>query len=197
MDSLRIAVADSDPALDDFYRTSLTSLGHGLICLARTGEELLEKCRAASPGLIISEIQLGSPDGIASCRDVCTVSPVPVILVSQPDNPDEALRADEYYFLAHLVKPFTAKALERAIQVARPRFSQFQKVVQENADLRQALEDRKILERAKGIIMKRTGLDELEAFRRLQKLARDHQRKLVDLAKNILIAEEAFAKAGA
>ena len=71
------------------------------------------------------------------------------------------------------------------------RFEQFQALLREAADLRQALEDRKVIERAKGVLMKKAGLDEHDAFRRLQKLASDKNRKLVDIAQMILTADQA------
>ena len=72
------------------------------------------------------------------------------------------------------------------------RFEQFQALRREAADLKQALEDRKLIERAKGVLMKKARLDEAEAFRRLQKLASDKNRKLVEIAQMLLTAEEAF-----
>ena len=72
------------------------------------------------------------------------------------------------------------------------RSEQFQALQREAADLKQALEDRKLIERAKGLLMKKAQLDEAEAFRRLQKLASDQNRKLVEIAKMLLTAEEAF-----
>jgi response regulator NasT len=71
------------------------------------------------------------------------------------------------------------------------RFEQFETLRQEAADLRKALEDRKVIERAKGVLMKSTGLDEPEAFHRLQKLAGEKSCKLIDVARMILVAEEA------
>ena len=82
--------------------------------------------------------------------------------------------------------------LFRSIAIAVHRFDQFETMRQEATDLRQALADRKVIERAKGILMKKGGLDEPEAFRRLQKLASEKNRKLVDIASMILTAEEAF-----
>ena len=94
--------------------------------------------------------------------------------------------------MAYLVKPIKQADLEPAIGIAMRRFEQFQALHKETSDLKQALKDRKVIERAKGILMKKTGLDENDAFRRLQKLASDKNRKLVDIAQTILTAEEAF-----
>jgi response regulator NasT len=101
-------------------------------------------------------------------------------------------RAEADYILAYLIKPIKQADLEPAISIAMRRFEQFQDLRKEAADLRQALEDRKVIEKAKGVLMKKTGLDEHDAFRRLQRLASDKNRKLVEVAQMILTAEEAF-----
>ena len=90
------------------------------------------------------------------------------------------------------MKPIKQADLEPAISIAVRRFRQFQAVHEEAASLRQALEDRKVIERAKGILMKHAGLDESEAFRRLQKLASEKNLKLIEIATSIVTAAEAF-----
>ena len=94
--------------------------------------------------------------------------------------------------MAYLVKPIKQANLEAAISVAMQRFEEFRALRKEAGELRGALEDRKVIERAKGILMKTTGLDEPEVFRRLQKLSRDQNQKMVDVARMILRADEAF-----
>src|SRR5262249_43976359 len=92
--------------------------------------------------------------------------------------------------LGYLVKPIKQADLEPAIALAVCRFEQFQALRQEASDLRQALEDRKIIERAKGILMKRAQLDEQAAFHRLQKQPMDKARKLIEIARTIVEAEQ-------
>ena len=94
------------------------------------------------------------------------------------------------HILAYLVKPTKQADLEAAIAIAMQRFEQFQALRKEAADQRQALEDRKVIERAKGLLMKKAGLDEEEAFRRLQKLARDRNQKLAEVARVIIAGED-------
>jgi response regulator NasT len=101
-------------------------------------------------------------------------------------------RAEADHIMAYLVKPIKQADLEPAIGLAMRRFEQFESLRREATDLRQALADRKIIERAKGILMKRAGLDEQNAFRRLQKLASEKNRKLVDIASMIVTADEAL-----
>jgi response regulator NasT len=94
--------------------------------------------------------------------------------------------------MGYLVKPVKESDLRMAIQVARNRFQQFQTIAKEAADLRQALEDRKIIERAKGIVMRRLRMEEEDAFRRLRKFASDHNRRVIEVAQNIIGAEQIF-----
>ena len=111
-------------------------------------------------------------------------------------DPELIRRAEADHVLAYLVKPIKQADLEPAIAIAMRRFEQFQALRKEAADLRQALEDRKMIEKAKGILMKKAGLDEADAFRRLQKLASDKNQKLVEIARMILTAEEAYGAPG-
>ena len=94
--------------------------------------------------------------------------------------------------MSYLVKPVNEGSLKTALALAMRRFQEFEALRSENDDLRQTLEDRKIIERAKGILMKRSSLDEQTAFLRLQKLARDKAVSMVVVAKTILEAEKAF-----
>ena len=94
--------------------------------------------------------------------------------------------------MAYLVKPIKKADLETTLALAQRRYKEFTALQQQATDLRQALEDRKVIERAKGILMKRAGLDEADAFRRLQKLASDKNLELVKIAEMIVTAEEAM-----
>ena len=189
---LRIAVADDEPDMRDYFQKSLTRLGHQVVAVAADGRELVEKCRAAAPDLVITDIKMPDLDGIDAAAQLYRERPVPVILVSAYHDPSLIERAEVDHILAYLVKPIKQADLAPAIGVAMRRFEQFEELRREAADLRQALEDRKVIERAKGVLMKRANLDEQDAFRRLQKLASEKSRKLVDIAQMVLVAEEAI-----
>jgi two-component system, response regulator PdtaR len=189
--TLRIAVADDEPDMRDYFQKSLTRLGHKVVAIAATGNELVEKCRDSSPDLVITDIKMPDMDGIDAAMRLYHERAVPVILVSAYSDPQLIERAEADHILGYLVKPIKQTDLVPAIALAMRRFEQFETLRREAADLRQALEDRKVIERAKGILMKRSQLDEQESFRRMQKLASEKSRKLVDIAQMILIAEEA------
>jgi AmiR/NasT family two-component response regulator len=114
---------------------------------------------------------------------------LPIILISAYHEDEMIERAETDHIMAYLVKPIKEADLQPAIALAMRRFQQFQALQQEASDLRQALEDRKIIERAKGVLMKRAAVDEETAFRRLQKLATERRCKLVEVARLILAVE--------
>jgi response regulator NasT len=189
--TLRIAVADDEPDMRDYFKKSLPRLGHQVVAVARNGCELVEHCRALHPDLVITDIKMPDMDGIDAAIRIYQDRPIPVILVSAYHDPELIARAESDHILGYLVKPIELADLEPVIALAMRRFEQFEALRREAADMRQALEDRKVIERAKGILMKRGSLDEPEAFRRLQRLASDESRKLIDIAHMILLAEKA------
>jgi response regulator NasT len=191
--NLRIVVADDEPDMRDYFQKILPRLGHQVVAAAANGGELIEQCRALDPDLVITDIKMPDMDGIEAANQIYQKRPVPIILVSAYHTTKLIERAGADHVLGYLVKPIKQADLEPAIALAMRRFEQFQELTREAADLRQALEDRKTIERAKGILMKQAGLDEHEAFRRLQKLASDQNRKLVEIARMILVAEAAVA----
>ena len=157
--------------------------------------ELVDRCRELQPDLVITDIKMPDLDGIDAAAEIYRDCPVPVILVSAYHDPELIERAEQDHILAYLVKPIKRADLEPAIAIATQRFAQFKALHTEANSLRQALEDRKVIERAKGILMLRAGLNEPDAFRRLQKLARDQNRKMVDIATMIVTAEKALRPA--
>jgi response regulator NasT len=190
--ALEIAVADDEPRMRDYFQETLPLMGHRVTAAARTGRELIRACRDRRPDLIITDVKMPDMDGIAAAAAVCRGDPIPVILVSAYHDAELLGQARDGCMLAYLVKPIRQADLEAAIAVVMQRFEQFEALRKEAGELRQALEDRKVIERAKGVLMRVAGLDEPGAFRRLQKQARDHNQTLVEVARLILRADEAF-----
>jgi response regulator NasT len=182
--------ADDDPAFLELYRKSLKSLGHEIVAVARTGRELVDHCRKLTPDLVITDIKMEDMDGIEAAQEICRAEAVPIIFVSGYSDPELIERAEADYVLGYLVKPIKKADLETAIAIATRRFEEYQVLRMEAEHYRQTLANRKILERAKGILMKKAGVTEDEAFQRLRDLARDKQRKLVEIAQMIVTADE-------
>jgi response regulator NasT len=192
MQNLRIAVADDEPDMRDFLEKMLTRFGHRVVSVAETGRQLVEHCRQLAPDLVITDIKMPDMDGIEAASEICRQRATPIILVSAYHDPELIARAEADYVLAYLVKPIGAADLPPAIGVAMRRFREIEALKKEGQDLKQALADRKVIEKAKGILMKVTGVDEQTAFRRLQQLAADQNYKLIEAAHSVIALENAL-----
>ena len=190
---LRVAVADSEQFMLDYYRDLLPRLGHE-VTVADGGRQLVELCRAQKPDLVITDVKLADMDGLEATNEINREREVPVILVSNHHDGETQARAVQDHVMAYLAKPVKEGDLTAAISLAMARFQDWRALRKEAADLRQALEDRKLVERAKGIVTRRVNVPEAEAFRRLRKLASDQNRKLAEVSRDILVAEEVFDK---
>jgi len=193
--ALRIAVADDEAFMLNYYQETLPALGHQVVAAARNGRELIDRCREVRPDLVIADVKMPDMDGIQAVEAIGPELGLPAILVSAYHDEEVIRRAEVDHVMAFLVKPIKRQDLPPAIALALRRFEQFEALRKESADLKQALADRKVIERAKGVLMKKGHLDEQEAFRRLQKTARDRNLKLVAAAQIILIADEAMQAA--
>lgn len=191
--SLRIAVADDEADMRDFFERMLPRCGHQVISVAETGRQLVEHCRELAPDLVITDIKMPDLDGIEAADQIARERPVPVILVSAYHDPALIERAEADHVLAYLVKPISFADLKPAIAVATRRFAELQTLRQQCTDLKQALSDRKLIEQAKGVLMKIAGVDEKDAFRRLQTLASEKNKRLVEAAQEVIAFEKAFS----
>ncbi len=190
--SLRIAVADDEAEMREYLESTLALLGHQVVAVVKTGCELVERCQAMRPNLVITDIRMPDMDGLDAIHEIGGSMSIPVIIVSAHHDPEAVARALDNQVLAYLVKPIKQADLETAIAVAIRRFREFQALGRQTDSLRQALEDRKLIERAKGILMQRTGIDEPAAFTRLQKLASDNNWKLAEAARSLLASDAAL-----
>jgi AmiR/NasT family two-component response regulator len=189
---LRIAVADDEPDMRLFFREVLPHLGHEVVAEASTGRELVDCCRQTRPDLLITDVRMPEGDGVQAAAEVNRGGGVPVILVSAYHDADVLNRAGADHIMAYLTKPVKPVDLEAAVRLAMLRFGHFQALAREATDLRQALEDRKLIERAKGAVVKRVGVDEDEAFRLLRMWSSNHNTKLAEVARRVTAADEIF-----
>jgi AmiR/NasT family two-component response regulator len=157
-----------------------------------TGRELVNHCLAQLPDLVMTDIEMPDMDGLDAAMAIYERSPAPIIVLTAFCTPELIERAEHNHILGYLVKPTTQSQIEASIAVAVRRHQEFEALRKEAADLRQSLADRKVIERAKGLLMKHLGVDEPEAFRRLQKFASNKNKKLVEIAETIVTASEAL-----
>jgi response regulator NasT len=183
---LRVAIADDEADMRLFLQGVLTRLGHEVVAMAETGRQLVESCSLEHPDLVITDIKMPDMDGLEAAAQIYRNALVPIIVVSAYHDPQFIERAEQNHIAAFLVKPIKASNLDPAISVVMKKFEEFLDLQKEASDLRQTLEDRKVIERAKGILMKQAQLDEETAFRRLQKLASSKSQKLAVVARTII-----------
>lgn len=184
--SHRIAIADDNPETLEFIETALEQLGHKVVSKSKNGNELVEQCREVRPDLVITDIRMPDMDGLRAAAELCRFHSVPVILVSAFVNPEYIEAALQNYVLAYLVKPIRKADLAPVIGLVMQRHKEFQALRQQLLDLRQALRDRKVIEQAKGILMKQAGFDEPDAHRRLQLLSSQKNKKMAHVARIIV-----------
>mgnify|MGYP001420222306 CR=1 FL=1 len=190
---LKIAVADDEPDMREYFEKILPHMGHEVVAVCEDGKQLVEQAQATHPDLIITDIKMPKLDGIEAANIIAAECPLPVILVSGYLDPELIRRAEDDHVLAYLVKPIKRNDLEASIAIAMRRFEQFQQLRSESTNLAQAYEDRRLIERAKSALMKLGNLDEQSAFVRLQKIAIQKQLRLVDVARSVLLTAEVIA----
>jgi two-component system, response regulator PdtaR len=188
---LLIAVAEDQDDTREYFQELLPRLGHRVVAV-RDGRQLVEACRSSPPDLIIADVKMPNMDGIEAAVAVNRERPTPVVIVSAFHEAELLQRAGESPVMAYLIKPVKQASVEAAIATALSRFGELRDARQEADSLRQALEDRKVIERAKGAVMKRIGVDERGAYRRMRRLSSHENHKLVEIARSILSAEDVF-----
>lgn len=189
MNPLRILIADDESLHLLSLRGQLEKLGHRVIAEASDGRQAIALGRETKPDLAILDIKMPEVDGIEAAQTMMNECPLPIILLSAYSEGDLAERAASSQVAAYLMKPVSENDLLPAIGLAMSRFGEFQALHKEVDDLREALETRKMVERAKGILMRRLNLTEEEAFRRLQRRSQNENKKLGDIAKAIVVAD--------
>jgi two-component system, response regulator PdtaR len=189
-ESLRILTADDESIRLLSLRSQLRALGHVVVAEASNGQEAVVLAKASQPDLAIMDIKMPVMDGIEAAERITLEHPIPIILLTAYSEAQLVERAAQANISAYLMKPVAPEDLLPAITLALIRFRQFQALRQEVNDLREALEARKIIERAKGILMHRLDLSEEDAFRRLQRQSQVSNRRLAEVAQAVITADQ-------
>lgn len=189
MKPLRIVIADDEGLHLMSLRDQLETLGHRVVGEAGDGEVTLKLLRDLHPDLAILDIKMPDPDGIQVAEQIMHEQPLPIILLTAFSEGSLAERAANAHVAAYLMKPVTSQELMPAIALAISRFNEFQNLNKEVTDLRDALESRKVVERAKGILMRRLNLSEEEAFHRIQKRSQNENKKMSEIANAVITAD--------
>jgi AmiR/NasT family two-component response regulator len=191
MEQPRVIVADDESIVRMDLREMLESLGYLVVGEAGDGESAVHLSRELKPNIVIMDIKMPGMDGIEAGRILTEERIAPVLLLTAYSQQDLVDRAKEAGVMAYIVKPFHEADLAPAIEVALRRWNEFRALEREVEDLKEALETRKLVDRAKGILMDTQGLSEADAFRRIQKTSMDQRKPMKEVAEAIVLAHEA------
>jgi AmiR/NasT family two-component response regulator len=184
---MRVLVAEDDPIIALAFTERLRSLGHEPLGPASDGEQAVALARADAPDLYLFDIEMPSLDGLAAAAQLASEGlRRPVVVVTGVEDPSLIERSIASGVSAYLTKPVDTLQLQAALELAAARHAEYCELEGEVERAQQALEDRKVVERAKGLLMTALDLSEPDAFRRLQLTARERNLRLVDVAARIV-----------
>lgn len=195
---LRLLLAEDDVCARDMLQEVLTALGYQVVAAVTSGVEAAEQSRLIKPDAVLLDVHMPEGSGIEAAEIISRTLPgIAVILFSGDENvtlsDKEAVTTGAVAFLP---KPVPPKMLDSTIRLAVTRAAALRHARQDASEAKQALEARKVVERAKGILMRRTGCSEPEAYRILQRSSQDRSKPMVEIAKAVLESEPGAETAG-
>ena len=185
-EEVRVALAEDDAIIRLDLRETLEEEGYTVVGDTGLGDEMLELVAATNPEVVILDIKMPGMDGIEVARCIAESHGAAVVILtafSQREFVDQAIEAGA---LAYLVKPFQRSELVPAVEIARARHREMRAVTDQAQTLADRLEDRKTIDRARGVLMDEVGLSETDAFRFIQQAAMNERANMADVARQVL-----------
>jgi response regulator NasT len=192
----QVLIVEDNTLISMGLKAQLEKAGHQVVGQAASAADGLRLFREQKPDLLLVDIQLNGDDGITLLTQLLKERRVPAIIISAYSDRELIDRATAAGVFGYLIKPVSPEALEAQIAVAVQRFAEQEKLQQEKQALSQTLEERKLVERAKGIFMRRLNLDEPEAHKRLQQESQKRRIPMGELARRIIESEEMLGGGG-
>lgn len=189
---LRILIADDESIIRLDLKEMLEECGHEVVGEAADGSIAVELAAKLNPDLIIMDVKMPNMDGLEAVRaiNVPGQARTPVVMVTAYSAPELVEQAVELGVFAYLVKPIKEADILPTLEVAMSRAEEMNALAKEVDNLKEALETRKVVEKAKGILIDTYGITEAEAFRRIQKLSMNSRKPIRDIADAIILARE-------
>jgi len=186
----RVLIVEDDTLVGMGLRAQLEKLGHEVVGQASTPAEARQLYHEQRPDVTLMDIRLDDADGITLATELLKERRTPMIILSAYGDKELVDRASAAGVFGYLIKPVSTEGLQAQIEVALQRFKAQEQLIAEKDELAQTLEARKLVERAKGVFMKRMNLSEPEAHRRLQQESQKRRISIAELAKRVLESEE-------
>ncbi|HLZ31128.1 MAG TPA: response regulator [Chloroflexota bacterium] len=191
MSDTRILLAEDEVISRMDLREMLENLGYTVIGEAGDGVAAVNLARTLKPDLVLMDIKMPELDGISAAETLSLERVTPVLLLTAYSDKEFVDRAVDAGVMGYLVKPFAEAQLKPAIEVALERWREVRQIQQDLSQTQETLETRKLVERAKGVLMDSQSLKEAEAFRRIQRLSMNSRKSMREVAEAILLAHEA------
>jgi response regulator NasT len=182
-----VLIVDDDPSIRLVLTRSLPTLGYTVVAAAETGEEAIQLALQARPQIILMDARIPAPDGLEASRAINEHHPTAIILLTAYGDAETIERAKEAGIMAYLRKPFDIEELKPTIEIALSRFEDLQTLRGVVHDLEGKLEHRKVIERAKGILMEQRKITEQEAFNQMRRLSMSSRRPINEVAEAIIL----------
>jgi response regulator NasT len=192
--TLKILIAEDEGLVAAGLKSQVEALGHQVVGLAKDGVEAVELTERLSPDLVLMDVRMPRLDGIQAAKKLQETMPTPILFVTAHSDIQLAADASKVGALGYLIKPVNGPQLQPAIQVAVSRFDEIAALRRSVVDLKEDIEARKHVERAKGILMKRLRLDEGDAFGLLQRRSRNTRKPMAEVASQIIAADTYFTE---
>ena len=184
--SLRVVVAEDEALIRLDLVEMLTESGYEVVGQAGDGEAAISITEKEKPDLVVMDVKMPKLDGISAAERIANQRIAPVVILTAFSQRDLVERARDAGAMAYLTKPFTIEDLMPAIELAVSRFQEIKQLDAEVTDLQEQLKARKLIEKAKGILMKNLKISEPEAFKWMQKTAMDKRRSMTDVAQLVM-----------
>ena len=184
--SFRVVVAEDEALIRLDLVEMLTEAGYEVVGQAGDGEAAISITEKEKPDLVVMDVKMPKLDGISAAERIANQRIAPVVILTAFSQRDLVERARDAGAMAYLTKPFTIEDLMPAIELAVSRFQEIKQLDAEVTDLQQQLKARKLIEKAKGILMKNLKISEPEAFKWMQKTAMDKRRSMTDVAQLVM-----------
>ena len=191
MSGTRIVIAEDEAISRMDLCEMLQNLGYTVVGQAGDGVAAVNLARTLKPDLVLMDIKMPELDGISAAETLSDERAVPVLLLTAYSDREFVDRAVDAGVMGYLVKPFAEAQLKPAIEVALERWREVRQIQQDLEETKETLETRKLVERAKGVLMDSQNLKEAEAFRRIQRLSMNSRKSMREVAEAILLAHEA------
>jgi response regulator NasT len=183
-----VIIADDESLVRLDLREALAELGYLVVGEVSDGQSAVNMARELAPDVVVMDIKMPGMDGIEAAQILTQEKVAPVVLLTAYSQKELIDRAKEAGVVGYLVKPFRETDLTPAIELALARFAEFRALEDEVGNLTEALETRKKVERAKGILMEKQGISEQEAFRKIQKMSMNTRKPMKQVAEAIILA---------